>query len=89
MIDCSTSRAGGGVGLPLAGSPPSPRRRKPEDTATGCRAFAAADLGRAAAQSVDHGRSRFEHSAAAWMARADLLDRLDHQSKARIQAVSK
>jgi hypothetical protein len=85
MNDRSSS---GDAGLAVGRPAPQPRRRRPEDTPAGCRAFAAADLGRAAAQNIDRGRSRFEHSAAAWSARADLLERLARQSEARMRSVS-
>jgi hypothetical protein len=49
--------------------------KRPEDTAAGCRANADADLTRAAAPGAQHFRWRFEHSAAAWAARAELLDK--------------
>ena len=52
-------------------------RRRPEDTATGCRANAAADLVRAGAPATAHVRWRYEHSAAAWTARAERLERFD------------
>ena len=57
-------------------------RKRPEDTAEGCRALAAADLERAAALSGDHSRWRYEHSAAAWTARAGLLDGLETKFRA-------
>jgi hypothetical protein len=65
------------------------RPRKPEDTAAGCRAFAAADLARAAASAQERMRGQMEHSAAAWTARADMLERLDRTSRRRsLQAAS-
>jgi hypothetical protein len=48
--------------------------RRDEDTAAGCRAKAAADLGRAEAMGENPMRRRMEHSAAAWTARADQLE---------------
>ena len=57
-------------------------RKRPEDTAEGCRALAAADLERAATLSGDRSRWRYEHSAAAWMARAGLLDGLETKFRA-------
>lgn len=61
----------------------APRRKRPEDTAVGCRALAAADLLRAANLTGAHIRWRFEHSAAAWTARADLLGRIEAGFEAR------
>jgi hypothetical protein len=57
-------------------------RRKPEDSADGCRALAASDRERASA-AAGHVRSRFERSAQAWTARATLLDRLETSFDAR------
>ncbi|WP_129790763.1 hypothetical protein [Sphingosinicella sp. CPCC 101087] len=88
MNDRPAIRVGGDAGLAAARPAPQPRRRKPEDTPAGCRAFAAADLGRAATQNVDRGRWLFESSAAAWSARADLLERLARQSDARMRSAS-
>jgi hypothetical protein len=50
-------------------------RRKPEDTAEGCRALAADDRERAATANNGHVRGTFERSAEAWSARARLLER--------------
>lgn len=61
-------------------------RNRPEDTEDGCRAHAADDLHRAAALSGQTMRWRFEHSAAAWMARASLLARREAQFQARMPA---
>ena len=61
------------------------RRKRPEDTSAGCRALAAADLLRAEAILVDHGRWRYQHSAHAWLARAELLDRLEAKFQARMR----
>jgi hypothetical protein len=58
--------------------------KRHEDTATGCRANAAADLGRAHAPGGDFMRARLEHSAAVWTTRADLLERLEKKFQARI-----
>lgn len=70
--------------MPEAQSNPSARRHKrAEDTSAGCRANAAADLLRAAAMGVEQMRTRMEHSAAVWSARADLLGRLEASFKAR------
>ena len=73
---------GGGLAVRLPSSAPV-RSRRPEDTALGCRAKAEADLARADALVGDHVRWRFEHSAAAWTARAELLGRLEAKFAAR------
>jgi len=71
---------------PIPARRPTPRsKNKPENTADGCRALAAADLGRAAALDGGRMRWRFEHSAAAWTARAELLARLEAKFAARIR----
>ena len=69
----------------------APRRtvrsgKRNEDTALGCRANAAADLGRAHAPGGDFMRMRLEHSAAVWTERADLLDRLEKNFQRRMGA---
>jgi hypothetical protein len=61
----------------------SSARRKPEDCAEGCRAFAASDEERALASVNGHMRATFERSAAAWKDRAGLLDRLEASFDAR------
>lgn len=65
-----------------------PHRRKPEDTAQGCRDLAHADRTRAADATSDHMRGTLERSARAWGDRADLLDRLEANSSARAEAVA-
>jgi hypothetical protein len=60
-----------------------PRRKKAEDTSDGCRAMAKDDRQRAAAIGNDHMRIQLERSAAAWAARAHLLDRLEANFNAR------
>ena len=74
------------MGTDQADGLPTPPRtgKRAEDTAAGCRAKAAADLARAAAPGSEHFRWRLEHSAAAWTARADLLDRLAMKFEARL-----
>lgn len=62
-------------------------KRKPEDSADGCRALAEADRERAAATGTDHMRECLERSAAAWTSRAGLLDRLEANFNARAAAV--
>jgi hypothetical protein len=61
----------------------SSARRKPEDSADGCRAFATSDRERASATNNAHIRATFERSAEAWSARASLLDRLEASFDAR------
>ena len=75
-----------------AGPAPAPnaltltlRRKQPQDTPGGCRALAAADLSRAEALVGEHVRWRYEHSAQAWLARADLLERLETKFQARLR----
>ena len=61
----------------------SPRRR-PEDTAEGCRSLAANDLLRAAEMVNPHIRISHERSADAWTARAELLERLESRFNERL-----
>jgi len=58
-------------------------RRKPEDSADGCRDFATSDRAKAAATPNDHMRACLERSADAWTARACLLERLKASFDAR------
>ena len=51
--------------------------RKSEDSASGCRDHAAHDLSLAADEPNVQMRDRLERSAAAWSARASLLQRLE------------
>ena len=60
--------------------------KRSEDTSAGCRANAAADLGRAQAPGGDFMRMRLEHSAQVWTERADLLERLEKKFTARMHA---
>lgn len=62
------------------------RNKQPHDTAVGCRAFAQADLARATVTQTERGRAKFEHSAATWQARGDMLQRLDESHEARVAA---
>jgi hypothetical protein len=64
------------------------RGRRAEDTAAGCRTLAAASLASAALAALPNGRGRFEHSAAVWAQRADLLTRLEAGHAARVLAAS-
>ena len=59
--------------------------RKSEDSAAGCRAHAAHDLILAADEPNEQMRDRLERSAAAWSARASLLQRLE-EGRARAHA---
>lgn len=74
----------GGAVRPAAAAPRAsgtravaPQRRAPRDTVAGCRESAESDLIQAAGMDTANGRLRFEHSAASWTARGDLLQRLD------------
>ena len=71
--------ASGQGGLP----PPMRHGKQPQDTAAGCRVRAEADLAQSQRMDTVHGRQRFEHSAASWTARGDLLARLDASRAAR------
>ena len=62
------------------------RRRKPEDTADGCRALAQADRDRAADMPNAHMRGTLERSAENWNNRAALLERLEDGVTARAAA---
>jgi len=61
-------------------------RRKPEDTAEGCRALEQADRCRAVATVSNHTRRTLERSADSWAARATLLERLEIDFKQRAAA---
>jgi len=67
----------------------SSSRRKPEDSADGCRALAASDRERASAAANGHVRATFERSAGAWSARASLLERLETSFDARVAAMTR
>jgi hypothetical protein len=71
---------------PRAGGPL--HRRKPEDTAQGCREMAKADRTRAADTTSEQMRGTLKRSAQTWANRADLLDRLEASSNARTEAVA-
>ena len=64
-------------------------RRKPEDTAEGCREHAAADRTRAADMTNEHMRGSLERSAETWGKRASLLDRLEISFNARAEACAR
>ena len=61
-------------------------RRRPEDSAEGCRSLAANDRTRASAAVNPQMRATLERSAEAWSARAQLLDRLATNFNERIAA---
>lgn len=65
----------------------SSAKRRPEDSADGCRALAKSDCEKAAAVPVGHMRARFERSAAAWTTRAGLLERLEASFTARAMSL--
>jgi hypothetical protein len=76
----------GGLLLALAPVPPRLAVRtgkRDEDTAAGCRSKAAADLVRAEALGLDRMRWRMEHSAAAWTARAEILEMIERKAGTR------
>jgi hypothetical protein len=76
----------GGLLLAMKPAPARPAVRsgkREEDTAVGCRAKAAADLVRAEALGADRMRWRMEHSAAAWTARAEVLEMIERKADAR------
>lgn len=54
-----------------------------QDTAAGCRDFAAADLARASLMDTENGRRRLETSALSWTNRAQLIQRLDESFETR------
>lgn len=66
--------------------PAARSHKQPHDTAAGCHAFAEADRVRASAMVMGHGRAKFEHSAATWQARSDMLQRLADSQRARLAA---
>jgi hypothetical protein len=68
--------------------PKAGRAKAPEDTATGCRSRAEADLLAAVTMLTANGRARLEASAASWTVRADLLQHLDDKFAARNAAES-
>lgn len=58
-------------------------RNAAQDTAAGCRKFAAADLARSALVDTENGRRRLETSSLSWANRALLIQRLDDSYEAR------
>ena len=67
---------------------PARTQKAVQDTASGCRDFAAADLARASLMDTANGRRRLENSAMSWTSRALLIQRLDDSFLAR-QAAAK
>lgn len=69
--------------------PVAPRRatKASADTVAGCTDMAAADIARSLTMDTANGRQRFEHSAAAWTARAGLLGRIERDAEGRKAAV--
>lgn len=61
----------------------SSAKRKPEDSAEGCRNLERDSRERAAATTSEHMRAILERSANAWSARAQLLSRLESNFLAR------
>ena len=62
---------------------PARTQKAVQDTAAGCRDFAAADLARASLMDTANGRRRLEHSAMSWTSRALMIERLDDSFLAR------
>ncbi|MDQ3247201.1 MAG: hypothetical protein M3Q52_10005 [Pseudomonadota bacterium] len=60
--------------------------RRAEDTALGCRNLADRGLAEAAMMDTVNGRARLEASAAVWLVRAQLLDRVESSEQARLTA---
>ena len=61
-------------------------RRKPEDTADGCRLLASDDRTRAEQSESAHMRLCLTSSAAAWTLRADMLERLEEKRARKLEA---
>lgn len=58
--------------------------KQPHDTIEGCRESARLDSERAATITNTNARSKYEHSAASWTARADVLQHIDNTHRARM-----
>ena len=56
--------------------PPPSTGKQPHDTVAGCRHLAQEDLARALGTDTVHARLKFEHSAATWTERGNLLEDL-------------
>ena len=67
----------------------SSAKRRPEDSADGCRALAKSDCEQAAEVPSGHMRARFERSAAAWTTRAGLLERIEASFVARAASLER
>ena len=67
---------------------PARTQKAVQDTAAGCREFAAADLARSSIADTVNGRRRLDSSALSWTSRANLIERLDDSFEAR-QAVAR
>ena len=65
------------------------RPKRPEDTSAGCRALAAEDLRRAEGLTAEQASWRYQRSAQAWLARADLLDRLEGKDRVRMKPAAR
>lgn len=89
-VSCGTAARGHELEIPAGPSPSLTRShaagqlgRQERDTAAGCRIRAEEDLRQAGSMDTDQGRRKFEHSAASWTARGDLLQRLEASFKTR------
>ena len=60
--------------------------RQAHDTAEGCRENARVDSAHAAGMANSNARSKYEHSAASWTARGDMLQRFQDTQEARLAA---
>lgn len=58
------------------------------NNAAGCRLLAAGNMAEAAARGVGNRKLRLEHSAAVWVARAEMLERLDRKRAIRLAAAA-
>lgn len=83
-ISIDTPSIPAGEAAPHRTAPPR-CRKKLEDRSRGCRTLAAADLDHAAGIVGGHARRRYEHRAAIWTARADLVARLEANTEARLR----
>ncbi|WP_129791879.1 hypothetical protein [Sphingosinicella sp. CPCC 101087] len=73
----------GGAARPRSGPPkselslvPLPGHKQTQNTVAGCRLLAEGDLARALRTDTEQGRRKFEHSAATWTQRGDMLENL-------------
>ena len=65
------------------------RTKAPQDTAVGCRSRAEVDLLASVTMAIANERIRLETSAASWTARANLLQRLEDGSAARLSVADR